>query len=170
MSNATLLTYDPTLLTPAMQDNPHHPAADRYVKSLQDIQKAIVAQSLGMNTQHVMAAKLQHRGMSRTDIAAELSHTSTWVGKTLKRNDAQRLTALLAYYQEAIDGPQEAQRRAMLWRISMDNEEKAPKVTISALAEMNKMDNIGKEAQASITTGDINIVIHQSLGRTGLDE
>jgi hypothetical protein len=149
---------------------PHHPSADKYVEGLRDIQRAIVAQSLKMKRTEVLAIKQHHRGIATSDIAEEVNHSYAWVHKRIQSEKGQKLIALLAYYHEAIDGPNEAQRRNMLWRVAADNEEMAPKVSISAVAELNKMDNIGREAQASLTTGDINIVINQQLSRTTLDE
>ncbi len=169
MANSTILTYDPETLPPNMQGNSNHPAADKYIQHLREVQKAIVAQSLSMDKKLVVATKLHHRGQSFTDMAQEVGRTAQWVAKHIKTPPAQRLTALLAYYAEALDGPVEAQRRAMLWRIAVNNEEMQPKVSISALGEFNKMDNIGKEAAMSLTTGDIHIVINNQLPRTTLD-
>jgi hypothetical protein len=171
MANSTILTYDPSTLPSNMQGNDNHPAADQYIQHLRDTQKAIVAQSLAMkNKKLVTAVKLHHRGSSYADIGREVGHTPIWVSKHIKTAPAQRLVALLAYYQEALDGPNEAQRRAMAWRIAVRNEDNQPKVSMTALAELNKMDNLGKEAMAALTTGDINIVINNNLSRTSLDE
>jgi hypothetical protein len=146
-----------------------HPSSDKYVEGLRDIQRAIVAQSQKMRRPSVLAIKQHHKGVKTSDISAELGMSAALVNKTINSDDGQRLIALLAYYQEAIDGPNEAQRRNMLWRVAGNNEETAPKVTISAVAELNKMDNIGKEALANTFKGDINITINQQLGRTELD-
>jgi len=167
---STILTYDPAKLPATALAMPHHPAADKYIEGLREIQRAIVEQSQKMKRKEVIAVKQHHRGVNMSDIAAEVGHTAAWVSKHIKSSMGQKLIALLAYYQEAIDGPNEAQRRNALWRVAVNNEEIAPKNTISAIAELNKMDNIGKEAQAGISTGDINIVINQQLSRTALDE
>jgi hypothetical protein len=166
---STILTYDQSKLPAAMLGMPHHPSADAYMEGLRTIQRAIVAQSQKMKRNTVLAIKQHHRGVSTTEIAKELKIGYATISKVIKSESGQKLIALLAYYQEAIDGPQEAQRRHMLWRIAANNEEIAPKVTISAVAELNKMDNIGKEAQANIQTGDINIIINNQLSRTALD-
>ncbi len=162
--------YDPNLLPPAIQESTAHPAADVYVVHLREVQLAIVKQSLSMDKKLVAAAKDHHRGIPVSESIINVGRTATWIAKNLKTVPALRLIALLAYYQEAIDGPDEAQRRAMLWRISVNNETAQPKVSISAIGEMNKMENIGKEALNALTSGDINIVINNNLSRTALDE
>ena len=164
-------TYDSRRIPKELVGNdPYHPAADLYMKNLTAIQKAIVDQSLNMKKDIVMAAKLHHRGLSYAGIGAEVKRTPTWVAKYIKTDDAQRLIALLAYYQEAIDGPTESARRAGLARIWHKNEDKQPKVALSAIAELNKMDNIGKEAQIAAGIGNnVTVVINTQLGRTELD-
>jgi hypothetical protein len=166
----TILTYDPNKLPAGSLGIPNHPSSDEYVEGLRNIQREIVGQSVKMHRLSVLAVKQHHRGQSAGDIATEMGKSFSWVKKQIKSDDGQRLIALLAYYQEAIDGPNEAQRRAMLWRISMKFEVLAPKVTISAIAELNKMHGIEQIAKASVTSGDINIVINNQLSRTALDE
>ena len=170
MTTQGMQQYNPDKLRPKEYTDEHHPSSDQYMRGLRETQQAIVNQSLTMKKAEVMAAKLYHRGMNFTEIALDIGKSAPWVSKIVKTSPCQRLIGLLAYYQEAIDGPIEAQRKAMLWRISQNTEAKQPKVAISALAELNKMDNIGKEALANTTSGDINITINQQLSRTSLDD
>jgi hypothetical protein len=170
MANTTILTYDTSLLPGDMANNVNHPAADRYIQHLREVQKAIVAQSLNMDRRLVLAAKLRHRGISFEDMTKEVGRSPSWCGKHVQTEPAQRLIALLAYYQEALDGPQESQRKAALWRIEVANEEINPKVAISAIAELNKMEAPGKEALGALIGGDLNIIVNNNLTPGALDE
>jgi len=161
--------YDPNSLPDAVADE-YHPSADRYLQNIKEIQRAIVSQSRGMSPLAVQAVKGYHSGETYTLTATTIGKSLPWVSKQVNSDDGQRLLALLAYYQEAINGPNDAQRNAMLWRVAVDSEQNDPKVAISAVAELNKQANIGKEALIGLTTGDINIVINNSLGKGVLDE
>ena len=129
-----------------------------------------MSQSRGMSPLAVQAVKGYHSGETYKLTATTIGKTAQWISKQVNSDDGQRLLALLAYYQEAINGPNDAQRNAMLWRVAVDSEQNDPKVAISAVAELNKQANIGKEALIGLTTGDINIVINNSLGKGVLDE
>ena len=161
--------YDPNSLPDAVADE-YHPSAERYLQNIKEIQRAIVSQSRGMSPLAVQAVKGYHSGETYTLTATTIGKSLPWVSKQVNSDDGQRLLALLAYYQEAINGPNDAQRNAMLWRVAVDSEQNDPKVAISAVAELNKQANIGKEALIGLTTGDINIVINNSLGKGVLDE
>jgi hypothetical protein len=167
---STILTYDPNKLPANMLAMPHHPSADAYIEGLRAIQRSIVEQSLSMKRKDVLIIKMHHKATPKTAIAAELKCSNQTVDIKIRSDAGQKLLALLAYYQEAIDGPNEALRRNMLWRVAAKNEDKAPKVAISAVAELNKMDNIGKDAIANLTTGDVSITINQQLIRGALDQ
>jgi hypothetical protein len=166
----TILTYDPNKLPANMLAMPHHPSADAYVEGLRGIQRAIVEQSLSMKRKDVLMVKMFHKATPKSQIAKELKCTPQTIEAKVRSDAGQKLLALLAYYQEAIDGPNEALRRNILWRVAAKNEDIAPKVTISAVAELNKMDNIGKDALANLTTGDVSITINQQLIRGALDQ
>lgn len=164
-------TYDDKRIPKALVDeNPYHPSADVYVQTLKKIQNAIMVQTRNVKDKKVViAAKLYHRGTSFADIAQEVARTPVWVAKHLKLKPAQDLIALLAYYEEMVDGSTEAQRRAMLWRIAVKNEDVAPKISHGVITELNKMAGIGKEAIAGVNIGALNIQINNNLSRGALD-
>ena len=120
---SAIQTYDDKRIPKALVDeNPYHPSADVYVQTLKKIQNAIMVQTRKVaDKKVVIAAKLYHRGNTFTDIAAQVGRTPQWVTKHIKLKPAQDLIALLAYYEEMVDGSTEAQRRAMLWRIAVDS-------------------------------------------------
>ena len=165
-----MMTLDTHDLPPELMLDPHHPSADEYVKKAQNVQRMIVATSNLLKPSQVAAIKMAYKGASTKDIAAELSVHAQTVGNWLRSENGKKLRALLTYYQSTVDGPNVAQRTNMLWRIAHTNEEDNPKVTISAVAEMNKMDNVTAEKQASLTSTTVNMTINQQLSRTALDD
>ncbi len=165
-----ILTYDASKLPKVILDNPNHPSADAYIQDLRKIQQQIVDQSLSMNKKAVLAAKAHHRGKSYTEIGVELGRTPSWASQIVKTEPAQRLIALLAYYQEAVDGANEAQRRAMAWRIATANEHNQPKTALAALETMNKMDAIARDAKNN-SSGNVTVIINQQqMPKGALDD
>jgi hypothetical protein len=161
-----LVDYDPSLLPAGLEDR-YHPTADQYLQSIRRIQTAIVQHSSKLKPTQVTIAKLHHKGKNNTQIAEEVGKNPTTVAKTLKLREVQVLVGLLQHYTLAVDGPKEAVRRAMLWRIATDNEQVAPKTAIAAIAEINKMEGVGLQNQAPAQT---TIIINQeTLPKTALD-
>ena len=166
----TILTYDTSKLPNAMDAIPHHPSADKYIEGLRDCQRAIVAQAQKMKRVNVLAIKQHHRGIATSAIALELKVSAGSINRAINTDAGQKLIALLAYYQEAIDGPNEAQRQAMLWRIASNSETVDPRTSIASIGELNKMSGIGKDAKEnSEASTTVNITINQQLTRTALD-
>ena len=161
-----LLEYDPDTL-PAGVNDQYHPTSDQYLRSIHRVQKAIVQQSSKLTPTQVKIAKLHHRGEKNVAIAREIERSPVTVSKALALGAVQTLIALLQHYQIAVDGPQEAVRRAMLWRIATDNEVPAPKTAIAAVVELNRMAGVG---QANAAPAQTTIIINQdAMPRTTLD-
>jgi hypothetical protein len=112
------------------------------MEHVREIQRAVMLASQSIKPIEVRVAKHHHSGMSKKDIAKRISKSQAWISKTLTTPGVVKLKALLCYYQESLDGPKEAQRVAMLWRIACTNEEDKPSVAIAAIAEMNRMSNL----------------------------
>ena len=167
---STLIEYDASLLPDDLKGNKYHPAADKYLHTVKEIQRALVTVSRSMKPVEVNAVKLHHQGETNVAIAEVVKRSTAWVAKTINTVKARSLLSLLGYYREAIDGPKDAQRMAMLWRIAVDAEEHNPRTTIAAVAELNKMASTSYD-QKHENSGNqpITIVINQQLGRTDLD-
>ena len=165
-----LPTIDHTLLPPELVLDPKHPANDEYIRNAQNIQRAIVAVSKKLSPRAVQATKLKHKALPTREIAERLNVTPTTISKLTKSKDAKTLLTLLGYYASLVAGPHVAQRTAMLWRIATDNESKAPRTAIAALAELNKVDLAYKEMQTGANQKSPIVVINQeTLPRTVLD-
>lgn len=151
--------------------DPSHPANDNYLRAIQKIRNVIVMQTMRMHPNHVEVIKQAHRGVDVKDIAEAVGLTPETVRNIQKREKGQRLRALLIHLDQALDGPSEAQRKNMLWRIAVKNEEEDPRVAISSVDSLNKMDQAAKQMVAQ-STGNmpINITINTELmPRTVLD-
>jgi len=116
-----------------------------------------------MRPLHTDIVKRHHAGQQNIQIAEDLNITPQTVSNIVNGDKGKRLRALLAHYEYAIEGPNEAQRRNALWRIALDNEEDEPKTAISAIAELNRMtlaDYTQKQTNAPQTT---TIIINQNI-------
>jgi len=141
-----------------------NPANDPYFRSLRDVQRAMVAQQAAMRANHVEMCKLKHRGMGNTKIAEQLNVTPTTVSNVTCGERGAVLLELLRVYEALIDGPNIAQRQHMLWRIASRNEERDPRVTLSAVGELNRMTGASGAATTPGGQGQvINIQINQEL-------
>jgi hypothetical protein len=165
MTNATLVQYEPALIPVHLAEDEANPSADTYMAYLQKVQLAIVAQGRSMKPQIVTAVKMYHRGSTFIEIGEALKHTPSWASKHVKSEPSQKLLSLLAFYQDALSGPKQAQRLNMLWRIAKRNELLAPKTSIDAIDKLNKMDPALKSL-GELTAGNsgtINVQINQNL-------
>jgi len=133
------LDYDRDMLPPEDLLDTDHPANDNYIRKLKSTQQAIVSHSRTMRPRHVNIIKRIHTGEPHKDIAAAFNLTTVTISTIKRSPKGAKLLALLAHYGHAVEGPNEAQRRNMLWRIAHTNEEDAPKTSLTAIAELNRM-------------------------------
>lgn len=77
-------------------------------------------------------------GYSRQKIAEELGLAYQTVCNVLKSDRGKRMLHLIERLRYIEDGPKEAQRAAMLWRIARREEILNPRVAISAIDILNK--------------------------------
>jgi len=162
---------DSTLLPPELLLDPAHPANDGYIRSTEEIKRLMLTVSSRLKPRTVRIVKLRHQGIPATEVARMLDITPATVSKNMHTPDAKRLTALLGYYGSMVAGPHIAQRNNMLWRIAKANEHDQPRVTISAIAELNKVEIALKESNASSDQQKAPIVVinQELLPRTNLD-
>jgi predicted transcriptional regulator len=151
---------DPQYLPPELLLDTHHPANADYMKNLNSVKRAVVARTMSMTPKHVDIVKRRLAGVKNVNIAKELSITASAVSTILKRKDAQELRALLQHFNMAVDGPNDAHRRRVLWEIAMDNQQLEPKVSISSIVEINKMNGTYNTAAKDTA---INITINNTL-------
>lgn len=138
----------------------YHPDNQTFMKDLKSIKHMIVAQSMSMKPWHVEAVKLKLSGSTLKDIGEQLNHSVTGTAAALQRQDALKLRQMLEYHNVALEGPNEAHRKRVLWEIVIDNQDTEPKTSLSGIAELNKMDgSYAKDAN----TGEIKVVINNNM-------
>lgn len=131
------------MLPPECLLDSDNPANDQYLRQIEAIKRLIVAQSAIMRPTQIEIVKKRHLGKRTKDIAAEVELTPIAVSRNLKDPKSQRLLALLSHLSLLMDGPREAQRINLLSRIANRNELIDPRVSIAAIAEINKMHHQG---------------------------
>lgn len=151
-----------------------HPLNDDYLRGIENLKRAIIRRSDTMRPHQVAAVKLRHQGYNNQAIAEKLGKKPASISSLLSNDRCKELLALLRYLSLALDGPADAQRRAMLWRIAEASEEDDPRCAISAIAELNRMHHNERQLQALLTQGvgsnRIEIVVSSpALARTTLD-
>lgn len=167
-----LLPYDSELIPPEFLLDDYHPANDEYLQQQELVQKKLVHISSNMKPKHVQVVKMHFAGSKNTEIAEALELAEGTVSTIINRDDAKRLKALLAFYQMGVEGPNEAQRRNMLWRMALTNEEERPTVSKECIAELNRMDNAAKQIELGKqgNNNTVNIIINnETLPRGALD-
>ena len=142
----------------------YHPGNDPYMQVQKAVEAEIVDISMGMEPLHIEIAKMRVKGMSNKDIGKSLRKSQNTIAKIRKLPSVIRLESYLNELRRFNDGPSAEIRKAMLWRIAKDNEQKDPKEATKALAELNKM-NAPKGGHTGI--GTINIVVQNAALQKG---
>jgi hypothetical protein len=117
----------------------NHPENDDYMKAVEHVQRQIMHQTTLLRSKQVNILKSVFAGNNYTQ-AGQLHKTAPQtVSRLVKSTNGQRLLNLLQYHLKLLEGPAEAQRRNMLWRIAQAEERIAPKTSIAAIEQLNKM-------------------------------
>ena len=117
----------------------HHPENDQYMRSIEHVQRKIMFLTTMLRPKQVNMLKSVFAGESYIATGKRHGAAPTTVSKVVKSKYGQQLLNMLQYHRQLVEGPNEAQRRNMLWRIAQNEEELTPKTSISAVAELNKM-------------------------------
>lgn len=144
---------------------------DPYFKLLALLRRELNHATQGMKGRQIQACKMFFEGRSRVEIGKDVSATPATISKWLKLPECKRVLALLARIELHNEGPVDGQSKHMLWRMAQRNEKMDPRVSISAISEINKM-NHNQELLARGHTGDskVEIVINnQALAKGALD-
>ncbi|MCP4215822.1 MAG: hypothetical protein GY765_14310 [bacterium] len=139
-------------LPPEFLADRYNPANDTYYRTLDRLKRSILAHALTMRPKAVKAVKMHlATAGSYVAIGEAVGLTSATVARYIKSPDGQRLADLIQHYQHALDGPNADHRRAVLWRITIDNEVERPATSVAAMAELNKMAGTYKQADQAVT-------------------
>lgn len=151
---------DKDYLPPELLLDEHHPSNAPYMQSLNNIRRLIVSHTQLMKPWHVEAVKMKVNLKSNTEICTALDKKPAAVTSAINSDNAKKLRATLQHYNVAMDGPNDAHRRRMLWEIAVDNQPIEPKVSIAAVVEINKMNGT---YQTGAKDTAINITINNTL-------
>ena len=140
----------PQYLPPEALLDEHHPHNTGFFRQLNSIKRAMVTAQSHMKQKHVEIIKQASLGTRNKDIAEELGVHAATVGKVIRSEQGKELLTLIRHLSALNEGPSSEQRKRTLWEIVVDNQDDEPKTAIAAIAEMNKMDGIGKEINATL--------------------
>ena len=161
------------LLPPEMLLDENHPANDEYLKKVRRIEQWLVYESTKVKPKHLAIIKAWAAGQKQKIIAEQQGISAQTVCRVVNTAQGQKIIALLAHLVQLLEGPQEAQRRAMLWRIAQDNELDSPRTAITAIEAINRMDlaHYDQQRDEMGNTPMVNITINAAeLPQTVLDQ
>lgn len=169
MQNTKLIPaeIDPNLMPEALRNSAYYSGNDESVQLEMAVKHEILELQKDLAPWQAEIAKRYAKGASIRALAREMNRTQREISQLLDRISVQKLVHHWQHLEVLRDGPNEIQRRHMLWRIAVDNERKDPKEATKALAELNRM----AAPKQGGTGNTINIVItHANLQRGALDE
>jgi hypothetical protein len=147
-----------------------HPENDQYMKGVEHIQRQMMATSNLLRPKQVNILKTLFTGENYTETAKRHHTTGQTVSRLAKSPNGSRLLSLLSYHLKMIEGPNEAQRRGLLWRIAIDNEKQRPNTSIAAVESINKMQFQEKQIESGTTGNVVQIIINpEHFPRGALD-
>ena len=117
----------------------HHPENDEYMKAIEHVQGKIMFLTTMLRPKQVNILKAIFSGENYTQVGKRVGATAITASRVAHSNYGRQMLTMLQYHRQLVEGPNEALRRNMLWRIAQDAEVLDPKTTIKALAELNKM-------------------------------
>ena len=161
------------ILPPEFLLDENHPANDAYLQKVRRVEQWLVFESTKVKPKHLSIIKAYAAGQKQKIIAEQQGVTPQTVSNVVNKETSQKILSLLAYHLQLLEGPQEAQRRAMLWRIAQDNEHDSPRTAITALEAINRMDLAHYDQQRDQMghTPMVNITINAAeLPQTVLDQ
>jgi hypothetical protein len=132
----------------------NHPENDQYMLAVEHVQRQIMHASSQLRSKQVKILKAIFSGMNYTQAANANNTTAITVSRLVHSPLGSRLLNLLQYHLKLIEGPNEAQRRALLWRIAIKAELDDPKTAIKATEALNKMHFQDKQLKQAMEIGN----------------
>ena len=123
-----------------VQIDPYHPSNQPFTKTEQAIKRVIVDQSVRMRPTHVKIAKMHLRGNTRQEMVDETGLKSGSVSAVLARSDVNELLRTLTHLDGHHEGINLRIRKQMLTEIAIDNKLDDPRLTVTALQELNRIE------------------------------
>ena len=123
----------------------YHPDNSDFMQNVHRSKQLLAHQSQCCRPRHVWIAKAAYHGEEHASIAKKFDMHPVTVGTILRRPEVKKLMELLQYHAALWEGPTVEHRKRELWEIEQDNKKDDPRVSISAIKEINAMEGIYKQ-------------------------
>ena len=120
--------------------DPYHPSNQPFTKTEQAIKRVVVDQSVRMKPNHVKIAKMHLRGNTRQEMIDETGLVAGSISQILGRADVTALLHTLNHLDGHYEGINLRIRKQMLMEIAIDNKTDDPRLTVTALQELNRIE------------------------------
>jgi hypothetical protein len=127
-------------LSPELELDKYHKSNQPFIKTEQAIKCVVVDQSARMRPNHVKVAKMHLRGNSRQEMVDETGLKYGSVIQILTRPDVLELIRTLSHLDAHYEGIDLRIRKQMLIEIAIDNKQLDPRLTVTAIQELNRLD------------------------------
>mgnify|MGYP001822279407 CR=1 FL=1 len=151
-----------TYVEPTSQSDPYH-------EEVQQLAQQLTTLSRAMPFKHRQIVEMFYRGHTKVQIIEKLHTSYPTINKVIESPKGVRLFALLAQMSELKGGPTMEARRAMVWRIAVRAEHRAPSVALKALDILNKQagdyvpEELAQDAGTHITIKEFKLIANQPV-------
>lgn len=141
-----------------------HPVNDRFLNEADGLRRRLENLTSSLPPHYLKVFRLYLEGNNFTQIAKELPIGAAAVAKAINSQSFEHFNHLTTLYRQRMSLPTLLVRQQMLWRIAVDNEDKAPQITIAALKQLDAQEGIVHQATQGTNNGGIHITI-QNFGQ-----
>ena len=131
----------------------YNPANDAYLEMTAHLQGRMTNLARVLRPSQLAMIKLADQGHKTAYIAAQTRTCPATVLRTLKLPRSVDLLNLMRKYSQLIEGVTSAMKDAMLYRIAVANEINDPRISIAAIAELNKTEHNDRTHQLNQKQG-----------------
>lgn len=136
----------------------YHPDNSDFMQQVHRSKQLLAFHSACCRPRHVWIAKDLFKGDTHAAVAKKFDMATATVSAISRRPEVKKLMELLQHHSALWEGPTIEHRKRELWEIEQDNKIDDPRVSISAIKEMNAMDGVYK--QKNDTNIEITITNH----------
>jgi hypothetical protein len=135
-----------------LEDSVYAPNQDEFKRTLLNVKASMRAITLSMPPRSAQLVKAYHISQSFKKVAEMYRVAPQTVSKHVKSPKGIQLLSLLTMCNQLVSGASSIERQQLLWRVALNNELVDPRVSISAIGEINRMtldtpQQIAKEQQ-----------------------
>jgi hypothetical protein len=120
----------------------YHPSNQPFIKTENAIKRVVVDQSVRMKPNHVKIAKMHLRGNTRQEMIDETGLKSSYISVVLGRPDVSELLRTLTHLDQHHEGINLRIRKAMLTEIAIDAKKDDPRLSVTAIQELNRIEGV----------------------------